>query len=402
MKKLIIIVLSICIAVAAFVLFKNFQYQTLLSSGANLSIVRNPEKSIIHQKIESIPKYDPNSTNNFSIDLRGSDLTNFDLSNNFTELMYADFDDNTQWPLILPEDFNPKLISEAGKNPGLGIRELHNRGITGKGIGLAIIDQPLLVNHVEYQKQLKLYEEIHVTKDCLAQMHGPAVASIAVGKTVGVAPEADLYYIAQFHWTRLPLGKIEFDFSWLAKSIYRILDVNKSLPLEKKIRVISISVGWSPNQKGYKNMLEAIEKAKTEGVFVISSSLGNTYGLFFHGLGRYPLDDPDLVSSYQEGSWWKKNPRFQSENTLMVPMDSRCVASPTGEKDYVFYSTGGWSWSIPYIAGLYTLACQVKTDITPEQFWEVAIKTGEEFKVNDMRFGFIANPIKLIEYLEKI
>ena len=28
-----------------------------------------------------------------------------------------------------------------------------------------------------------------------AQMHGPAVSSIAVGKTVGVAPEADLYYI---------------------------------------------------------------------------------------------------------------------------------------------------------------------------------------------------------------
>jgi hypothetical protein len=28
-------------------------------------------------------------------------------------------------------------------------------------------------------------------------MHGPGVASIAVGKTVGVAPEANLYFIGQ-------------------------------------------------------------------------------------------------------------------------------------------------------------------------------------------------------------
>lgn len=28
-------------------------------------------------------------------------------------------------------------------------------------------------------------------------MHGPGTASIAVGKTVGVAPEANLYFIGQ-------------------------------------------------------------------------------------------------------------------------------------------------------------------------------------------------------------
>ena len=28
--------------------------------------------------------------------------------------------------------------------------------------------------------------------------------------------------------------------------------------------------------------------------------------------------------------------------------------------EYVFYREGGWSWSIPYIAGVYALAAQVK------------------------------------------
>lgn len=53
------------------------------------------------------------------------------------------------------------MLMESGKNPGLGIRKLHKEGITGKGIGIAIIDQALLIDHVEYKEQLKMYEEIH-------------------------------------------------------------------------------------------------------------------------------------------------------------------------------------------------------------------------------------------------
>jgi hypothetical protein len=62
-------------------------------------------------------------------------------------------------------------------------------------------------------------------------------------------------------------------------------------------------------------------------------------------------------------------------------MDSRGTASPTGYDDYVFYRQGGWSWSIPYIAGLYALACQVKPDITPEVFWSKALETGDAVEI---------------------
>ena len=53
---------------------------------------------------------------------------------------------------------------EIGKNPGLNIRKLHKEGLTGKGIGIAIIDQNLLVDHSEYKDQLRMYEEIHIQK----------------------------------------------------------------------------------------------------------------------------------------------------------------------------------------------------------------------------------------------
>lgn len=87
---------------------------------------------------------------------------------------------------------------EHTKNPGLNIRKLHAEGITGNGINMAIIDQSLQVDHVEFADRMKMYEHVHC-QGKVASMHGPAVASIAVGKNVGVAPEANLYFIACNH-----------------------------------------------------------------------------------------------------------------------------------------------------------------------------------------------------------
>ena len=44
-------------------------------------------------------------------------------------------------------------ILEAGKNPGLGVRALHDEGVTGKGVNVAIIDQNLLLDHPEFAER---------------------------------------------------------------------------------------------------------------------------------------------------------------------------------------------------------------------------------------------------------
>jgi hypothetical protein len=86
-------------------------------------------------------------------------------------------------------------------------------------------------------------------------------------------------------------------------------------------------------------------------------------------------------------------------------MDSRTTASPTGVSDYVFYRQGGWSWSIPYIAGMYALACQVDPSITPEHFWELAMETGQTVTINhegkSYSLGPILDPVALITALQK-
>lgn len=358
--------------------------------------------------LTSIPEFDPASTNPWQVDLRSNNLTGVDMTGSLDDLLYATFDSKTQWPSAdkVPTDFNWRQIMEIGKDPGLGIRALHEQGITGKGVGIAIIDQTLLVDHIEYKGQLRLYEEADdITGGWLeVQMHGPAVASIAVGKSVGVAPEADLYYIATSLCSQ---GTYESnDFACLAKSVRRIIEINRNLPAQLKIRVLSISVGWESHSKGYADITAAIKEAQAEGIFVLSTSLSQTHGLNFHGLGRHTLADPNDFGSYQPGLWWQDqfyNGSFSMANTLLVPMDSRTTASPTGTEDYVFYRSGGWSWSVPYIAGVYTLAVQVKPKITPEEFWQTALITGKTIQLEQngkaYKFGVILDPPALIEAL---
>ena len=385
--------------------------QTFVETGITPKISRYPAATDFQShfgKLETLPKFDENSNDNWQVDVRSTDLSSIDLQDRLSDLLHADFDSKTKWPDKLPKDFDQMKIMELGKDPGLNVRELHKQGITGKGVSIAIIDQPLLVNHKEYGDRVKLYEEIHIPKNQEAQMHAPAVASIAVGETVGVAPEAELYYIAETNGTNKN-NVLVWDFTYLSQAIDRVVEVNKSLPKDKKIRVISISVGWSQDAKGYKEVTEAVKRAKQEGIFVVSSSLQETYGLKFSGLGRDGLSDPNNFEVYKPGAFWKSR-YFDGtydlgQDTLLVPMDSRCTASPTGQEDYVFYSSGGWSWSIPYIAGLYALSCQVDSSITPEVFWQKALETGSTIDIEGngktFKLGKIVDPIKLIKSFDK-
>jgi len=362
-------------------------------------------------KLAALARRDPNSTNPFRVNLQCYDLSDLDLTDRLADLLHASFDDRTRWPgpERIPEGFDGERIMALGKNPGLGVRALHEQGITGRGVSIAILDQPLLVGHQEYADRLRLYEEINIPDAMAAQMHGPAVASIAVGKTVGVAPQADLYYIAQFNGDRID-GEFVWNFEYLARGVNRILEINEQLPPKRKIRVISMSVGWDRSQKGYEQITEAVNEAKAAGMLVICSVVEDVHGFFFHGLGRHPLANPDDFNAYGPGSWWARrfdegNPIHTKPNRLLVPMDARTTASPTGTGEYVFYAEAGWSWSIPYIAGVYALAAQVEPKITPDRFWALALKTGRTIKLNrggkTRPFGPILDPGALIEAIRR-
>lgn len=226
--------------------------------------------------------------------MRHVDVSGVDLSF-ITDYNDISFSSTTRWPEQLPEGFDPATILEWNKNPGLGIRALHEQGATGTGVGIAIIDQALLLDHEQYKDNLMLYERIHCS-DREAQMHGPAVASIAVGKDVGVAPGAKLYYIASTfgHWGS---DSYTFDASVIADCVLRVLEFNRQLPKSEQIRVISISKGYTKDDLGYQQLTDAIGQADKAGVFVLTTT-GEFYDFNLLGMGRDYLGDPDDIQSY--------------------------------------------------------------------------------------------------------
>jgi len=182
-------------------------------------------------ELTALPVYQPGSGQPFQMDLREADLSKLDLTGRAGDLLRADFDVRTKWPAQLPAPFDPARIMELGRNPGLGLRALHARGITGKGVGLAVVDMGLLTDHVEFADRLKLFEEIQST-DPVAQMHGCATASIAPAR--------------RWEWPRRPTSTTSPLTSWtspspgsggqlpgprlrpMAQAINRLLDINRT------------------------------------------------------------------------------------------------------------------------------------------------------------------------------
>ncbi len=336
------------------------------------------------------------------------DLSLLDLSDSGESLTIANFDTETRWPGagLLPAGFDPLAILELGKDPGLGVRRLHAQGITGRNVGIAIIDQTLLVDHVEYADRLQVYEEADDIQGgwLQPQIHGPAVASIAVGRTVGVAPEADLYYIAtamcntgshEFDRLRLPGGSPSIAY-WRSKT--------SCPPTGRSACCRSPSDGLRATRATRRSG----RRRKRRGTPVCWSSArasrrSTASASMAWGECRLPIQTSS--SSYGPGVWWAEE--FYAGNApadaLLVPMGSRTTASPAGIEGYAFYSPGGWSWSIPYIAGAYALAAQVSPDITPDVFWSTALRTGTTIEIDHegqtFSLGPILNPEALIAAL---
>ncbi len=96
---------------------------------------------------------------------------------------------NDRTVLVGAEDETAALL-EAGRDPGLGVRSLQARGITGQGVKIAIIDQSLLTDHPEISGAIATYCETGIDSGLNeGTLHGPAVASIlAVQPTAAPSP----------------------------------------------------------------------------------------------------------------------------------------------------------------------------------------------------------------------
>ena len=86
-------------------------------------------------------------------------------------------------------------------------------------------------------------------------------------------------------------------------------------------------------------------------------------------------------------------------------MGSRTYASFAGEQNYEISHSGGLSWAVPWCAGFYALCCQVKPDITPQEFIDAVNATSVPAEIEHggktYNFGRIVNPAEVIKTLQE-
>lgn len=303
-------------------------------------------------------------------------LIKLDLRDHIEFLNSMTYDSLTEWPSAekLPVGFRPDEFLTNAMDPGLGIRALHEKGIDGTGVGIAIIDQPLLLGHEEYTSCLTRYDETGL-KDLSPQMHASPVTSIAVGKNLGVAPGASLTFFAAPMWEKDNMPYIN--------SLRKIFEWNKILPDQEKIRVVSISTGMFPHYPHYEEWKEMLKKAEDQGILVITCDPAMLdYGI----LSLTPGGSPDKFESYKPGTYVSEG------DVIRVPGANKTVASHRGNDVYTFDRMGGMSWGAPYIAGLAALAYQVDPHIQPAEIMRLLIATSVKTGA-----GPIVNPAAFIE-----
>lgn len=423
MKKKFVLLLSILIVcIGVLTIYKSVEIDKLkfneeerpITKLLDLSSAKKIKKEFVYYEsskemdrnvLSELPKYSSGYLP-FLIDLRSYDVSHFDLADYAKELNVSTYDTNTVWPVEIPSGFEPKKILEMGKNPGLGIRNLHERGITGKGVNVAIFDSALYQGHDSYKSNIITYEMINCLDDSV-HMHGSLVTSIFVGDTIGVAPDAKVYYIAMTFGDYLETGP-EKNLNYLVQGINRVLEINTHLPADEQIKVISISTGIDEGTKGYNSFISAVDQANDEGVFVLTCTPDTNFELRIGGLARDPMSNPNSIESYELGSLLtsRKFTTYESEIPfLLLPMDNRTYASFTGKRDYSYANIGGNSLLTPWIAGLYALCVQVDSDLTPNRFIELVYETADvvelEIKKSVSIEAYIPNPSNLILELSK-
>jgi len=366
-------------------------------------------------------------------DLRNKDLSDQNLSKIPIEVLQtADFDTETIWPEKdkLPNGFNPKKLLEKSKNPGLGIKKLHEQGITGQGVVVAIIDLKLDINHPEYKDSISDYQEYDEAKNEPISMHGPAVTSLLVGKDCGVAPGAKLVYKA------VPSGRCFYSRS---KALNDIIENNKHIPQNEQVRIVSCSIGYMIDnpEPGLDKWIKTIQKAQEAGIFVIDVG-GDKIDIDFTGGGspenkddfesyRPWLAHEELDKFIAEGNidkileWIKETSKDALLNIsdsdlrkkiethlaelknkmateIIVPSDYRTMASSWSKKgQYMYNGKGGMSWSVPYLAGLFALALQINPNLQKEEIAEIIKKSAV---VNNKGLK-IVNPEGIIELVKE-
>ena len=266
----------------------------------------------------------------------------------------------------LPADYDPAALLEWGKDPGLNMDILHKYGYDGSGAVIAYIDQPI-PEHEQYSSG-KIHYQNNSGSD--NSMHGPAVLSLLAGKDIGVAPDAEVYYYGHAAW--------KADQTTHAECLYQIIEQNKSLPADKKITMVGFSDNIDYSEENPEALEAAVAACEAAGVMVWFCGENGAASFL-------PMSDKNNPRNLMAESWGG------APELVYVPASGRTTAIDQNGAEYVYWSNGGLSWTMPYTLGLYAIVGEIDPTLTQDDMRKMIVDTA--YDVNGMR---IVNPVGFV------
>ena len=294
--------------------------------------------------------------------------------------------ENVIWPMPdkMPKGFNPQQYIDSHKHP-MEIDSLHQDGVTGHGINIAIIDSPFNPNHPEYKDNIRYFQKpLMKLKNTNTHHHGSMVVGCLAGKTTGVAPGVSIYYFTR--------GKANQDSGRENIAVLKsVLEFNKKQSAKNKINILSCS--WAPqrvatNDKELQEIMNLFQQIESTGVKIIFCGGNKTKDSFSVSITDFLPTSKDTETEYKD-------------NIVYIPTNEKSVPFHTG--GYLYQKLGGDSSAAPYLSGVYACALQDNQIFMSRPNWQKELDTiMKQTAIKAKNGAFMINPIGIRKRVTEI
>lgn len=285
----------------------------------------------------------------------------------------------------------------------LNIDDIHRAGITGKNIGIAIIDTGMSA-HVDLKDSIVCFKDfVNYKKNFYDDNgHGTHVAGIVSGsgkqsngKYKGIAPDSKLIIIKCLDYKgngSIKNALMAFDF---------IINNRKKY----NIKIVNISLGTSIDNMeiDMASLIHGVEELWKNGIIVVAAAGNN-------GPEEGSVTAPGCAKSIiTVGSSDKKNEYSDSEydfsgrgptKECVIKPEVVCPGNNITSCDlnrYNYITRSGTSMSVPIVSGILALVLEKNNNISNKEIKRMLYKTSEDIGLKKSRQGWgMINPTKMV------
>ena len=354
------------------------------------------------QKAPSLPKVVTNESINSlvgdsSFDNWGVsylDLSEYDFSNVSLETMTKlCFSSSTIWPDKdkLPKGFNPSEILEKSTRTNDLVKSLHNKGIDGSGITIAVID-----NRFKGDKHIE-FEGANITRCTLDgaeiinyHFHMEDVLAKLCGKNLGIAPKIKVLYYEVSD---------EEDCSYDVMNALE--NIKDRIIRGEKIRAINYSYSLTDEDAPFKYQQECIALSRELSQLGCELIDSTRFGEDFFCCGTSFINQEDNVECYNIASFAKNKPyKDKVKEKINILCSGRTILEYCSNTGYKYEVVDCFSWTIPQCVGYYALCLQGNPKLTFKEFTKLSYNSCD-VSSNGLRILNIEKLIKKIQLQNK-